>query len=263
MRPIAIITGATSGIGKAFAEALAQKGYDLVLTGRRQSLLLDVGEHLGRTYGVETTCCIVDFSKEEAFKSFLEYIETLDHVEFLINNAGYGAEASFTTDTLTNQIDMMKVHLLASTKLVHTVVQPMKKREKGTIINVSSLAGTLALPNSAMYCSTKAFLTNFSESLAMELKPFNIRVQALCPGFVHTDFHSKLNMESSKLKSRGFVRWMQPEAVVTSSLRALEKEWQVIVIPGKCNKMLPYFKALVPKKTYYRLVSKWGNHKNF
>lgn len=262
MRPIAIITGATSGIGKAFAEALAQKGYDLVLTGRRQQLLLDVGEYLGRTYGVAVTCCLVDFAKEEAFKSFLEYVETLEQIEFLINNAGYGAEASFTVDTLEHQMDMIKVHLIASTQLVHTVSQPMKKRKTGTIINVSSLAGTLSLPDSAMYCSTKAFLTNFSESLAMELKPFGIKVQALCPGFVHTDFHSKLNIESDKLKSRGPVRWMQPEDVVAYSLKALEKEWQVIVIPGKCNQLLPYLKAIVPKKTYYRLVSKWTQTKD-
>lgn len=126
----------------------------------------------------------------------------------------------------------------------------------GYIINVSSLASFNTFPTSAMYCATKSFLTSFSQSLAMELNKYNIRVQALCPGFARTDFHSKLEINESKLMNKGIVRWMSAENVVNYSLREIDKELKVIFIPGFWNKVIYQCLKIIPKGIYYKVASR-------
>ncbi|MGL5615735.1 MAG: SDR family NAD(P)-dependent oxidoreductase [Sarcina sp.] len=256
MNKVAIITGGTSGIGKSFAEKLAKRGYDLIITGRRRAIIEEVAMELSEKYKVKVEVKILELTEEEQLKEFIEYIKTKDNIEFLINNAGHGAKDSFTKDLYENQENIMKLHMLLVTKLCHIVANKMKESKKGYIINVSSLAGFNVFPTSAIYCATKGFLISFSESLAMELNKDNIRVQALCPGFARTDFHSKLKMDEKKLKNKGLIRWMSSDEVTEYSLKKIEKPLKVVVIPGFSNRVIYQCLKFIPNKIYYKVASK-------
>ena len=253
---IALITGATSGIGREYAYELGKRGYDLILVGRREEKLKQVAEDIEREFKVKTKVEILDLTDDEKFKAFVERIEKADNIEFLVNNAGYGAEDSFTRDSYDKQYAMAKVHMLVIMRLCYSLSKSMKKKNLGYIINVSSMAGFNVFPSSAMYCSTKAFLISFTQCLAMELLENNIKVQCLCPGFTRTDFHSKLNMEEKKLKNKGLVRWMSTKEVVSISLKNINKHLKVLVIPGVCNKFLYFVSKLIPKALYYKVAIK-------
>lgn len=257
MGKLALITGGTSGIGLAYAKALAAQGYDLILTGRRKEDLKKKSDYLSGTYHIKVFICLVDFKNTKAFDKFIDFIRT-QPIDILINNAGYGLEKSFMEDELENQLDMLKVHVHASVILAHVVASSLKKRERsGAIINVCSLAAYTPLPTSAMYCSTKSFLISFSKALAMELKPFGIKVQALCPGFVHTDFHSRLNIPKEACKNRGIITWATPKEVVLESLQALERN-QIFLVPGSLNKIAYHLLKFVPNKAYLAAVSHYS-----
>ena len=261
MKQTALITGATSGIGKAYAVAYAAKGYDLILTGRRQNLLESFAQDLFAHFKVKVTICLIDFSNAKAFREFIKFIQTSCPIHVLINNAGYGLENSFTEDSFGRQWDMVNVHVKASVELAHLIATNLKEQGlSGTIINVCSLASMIPLPSSAMYCSTKSFLVKFSESLALELKPYRIKVQALCPGFVQTDFHHKLGIDQEKCCTKGVVTWMRPEEVVEASLKALHSNWQVICIPGIWNKVAYQVIKRVPHTWYYRALQTYDAH---
>lgn len=252
----AIITGATSGLGREFSYNLASKGYSLIIVGRREELLNNTAKEIKDKYKVNVIVKILDLSKESELREFIKETHEVEDVEFLINNAGHGAEESFMKDRIENIEEMIGVHILATARLCHAIAERMKKRKKGYIINLSSLASFNVFPTSAMYCATKSFLTSFSQSLAMELQPFNINVQALCPGFVRTDFHSRLKMDESKLKNKFIVRWMIPKEVVEISLKSIERRMKVIVIPGFWNKVIYQCLKFIPKRLYYKLASK-------
>lgn len=256
MKKTAIITGATSGIGKEFSLRLGEKGYNLILIGRREKLLKEVANNIEQNFKVKVEINILDISNEQELEGFINKISSYNNIEFLINNAGHGAEDSFTKDSIENQIEMINVHIMASVKLAYVVANKMKKNKKGYIINLSSLASFNAFPTSGMYCGTKSFLTRFSESLALELLNYNIKVQALCPGFTKTDFHSKLKMDENKLQNKGLVKWMIPKEVVDISLKNIDKKLKVIVIPGFYNKIMYIVSKMTPKFIYYKVALK-------
>lgn len=260
MKKTALITGATSGIGKAYAVAYAAQGYQLILTGRRRELLESFAHDLSTYFKIKVTVCLVDFTNTKDFNSFIGYIETALPIHVLVNNAGYGLKKSFTEDTFNVQWDMVNVHVKASIHLAHLISANLKVLGlTGTIINVCSLASMIPLPTSAMYCSTKSFLVKFSESLSLELKPYGIKVQALCPGFVHTDFHDKLGIAKEKCHTKGIVTWMGPEEVVKDSLKALKHNWQVICIPGIWNKAAYQMLKIIPRNLYYKAITEYDS----
>lgn len=252
----ALVTGATSGLGKEFSVRLAERGYSLIIIGRRKELLSKLKEYIEDKYNVLVIERIMDLTDDEKVNSLVNEIDEKYDIEFLVNNAGHGAEDSFIEDKLENQEEMIGVHILSSVRLCHKIGNEMKKKNKGYIINVSSLASFNVFPTSAMYCATKSFLTSFTQSLAMELDKYNIRVQCLCPGFVRTDFHSKLGMNESKLRNKLIVRWMIPKDVVKISLKSLNKRLNVLVIPGFWNKVIYQCLKIIPKRLYYKLSSK-------
>lgn len=255
MRPVGLITGATSGIGRAYAYALAQKGYDLILVGRRVELLKQTATALTKEYGTNVIITVLDFRIDSSFQRFLNW---LDHqnIDCLINNAGYGLEQSFTDDYYTVQADMLKVHVERTLALSHLVTKKMKIKRSGQIINVCSLAAYIPLPSSAMYASTKMFLIRFSECLSLELAEYNIRVQALCPGFVYTDFHKKLHLSNDMSHAMKYIPFMTSEDVVTASLYALNITNKVIVVPGKFNSMAYLILNYCPKALYHSIVTR-------
>ncbi|MEA3560167.1 MAG: SDR family oxidoreductase [Candidatus Omnitrophota bacterium] len=250
----ALITGATSGIGAAFAAHLAQSGYNLIITGRREKIIQKVAGEIKTNYKVDVRVILADFSMKNDLDRLTAYLNEIDNIEILVNNAGFGNRKLFFDDDFNNQEKMLKVHINAVVRLTRRIVPKMIKNGKGIIINVSSLAAFLPSSTTGIYCATKAFINTFSESMHIILKDKNIKVQALCPGFTRTDFHQKLDIGRSMLKNKGIIRWMAADDVVKISLAALKKR-KVIVIPGFFNKLIKLLITLLPKNLYYKSAS--------
>ncbi len=234
----AVITGGSSGLGETFAENLAQIGFDIVLSARREQKLREIAQRLEETYGIKTEIVLKDLSIDTQVDELADTLKKRNDVDVLVNNAGFGSSGHFTEENFEARLNMMKVHMWAPVKRMHAVLPKMKKRKRGAIINTASLASFLPAKGASMYSSTKAFLRVFSESLHYEVKEHNIRIQALCPGFVHTEFHKTADLTDLK-KSTSKLLWMDAQKVIDKSLRALKKD-KVVVVPGLINKIGQY-----------------------
>lgn len=254
-KQIAVVTGASSGIGRAFAEEYARRGYDLILTGRRTGVLDSLSAELRERWKVEVETAIFDLSDPEELELFAANIAAR-RISVLVNNAGFGSPRAFSVDAYENQLRMIKVHVEAVVRLCHAVLPAMREEGEGTIINVSSLASFFPAPLDALYSGTKAFLTRFSEALQLEQSGTGIRVQALCPGFIRTEFHERLGLgKEFNRKSSGIFRWMEPQELVRSSLKALDRRKPpVIVVPGLFYRFLYLIHKLVPRSIIYRTM---------
>jgi short-subunit dehydrogenase len=251
-RKIALITGATSGIGKAFAHEFARQGYDLIITGRRRALIEMTAEQLHAFYGVQVRVIIADLRNVADVNRLLAVIENEDRIEALVNNAGYGLTRLFHDDTLQSQMEMLDVHVNAPIMFIHKVLPGMISRNRGIIINVSSLAAYMPTHTNVMYSSSKAFFINFSESLTMELKRYDgIKIQCLCPGYTRTDFHKRRQITELGIKSR--ILGLEPSKVVKYSFKCLRKG-RVVCIPGFMNRVIMYLLPLLPRPVYYRIA---------
>ncbi len=253
-RQTALITGATSGIGKAFAEHFASRGYDLILTGRRKEVITAVARRLKQAYGIAVTVVIAELSDRRGVRPVLRTIMKTDDLSVLVNNAGYGERSLFINLPVREHLDMVEAHVNAVLRLVHAALPRMIKKKNGIIINVASLGAYAPAPINGVYGGTKSFLNVFTESLHMEVRRYGIRVQSLCPGFTRTDFHRKLGIEEEIKKNRT-IRWMAPERVVKISMKRLGKG-KVICIPGIRNKILYHAARLMPRRIYYRMTEK-------
>ena len=253
-RKSALITGATSGIGKAFAFEFARKGYDLIITGRRQQEIYAVADQLKKDYKIRVTVLTIDLSVHDDLARLIKLVQKKKNIEILVNNAGFGLSEKFYEDQVNNQLKMLKVHVTAPLVLIHRIIPQMIKQGSGTIINVASLAAYTPTPDNAMYTGTKSFLINFTESLHMELHNYGIRVQCLCPGLTHSDFHNKLNKIKLPVSGHRFI-WMNPAEVVNYSLNCLEKD-KIICIPGASNRAMVGIISIMPRRFYYFLMNR-------
>jgi len=254
-RPLAIVTGATSGIGAAFASALAAAGHDLLVTGRRREVIERVAAEIRRRHGVAVEVLIADLADPAELAALEARVRAASGLAMLVNNAGYGSRAAFLEDSSDSQAAMLRVHAEAAVRLCHAAVPPLAEAGRGGIINVASVAAFLSNPGGIMYSATKIFLVSFSESLAMRLRATGIRVQALCPGLVRTDFHDRLGIEASRLVDRGPVRWMTADRVAALSLAALERG-TVVYVPGMLNRLLLAASRALPRRLYYAVASR-------
>jgi hypothetical protein len=242
---IVFITGATSGIGAAFARLYASLGYDLVLTGRREQKIRELADELSSGYKINAEIILADLSEASDIEKVVKRIESLKNIEVLINNAGFGNEKDFENDDIDIHMKMVTVHNEVPVRLSHAVLAQMIGRGSGSVINVSSLGGFVPNAPGLLYGATKAFLINFSEALNISLDRYGIRVQALCPGFTRTDFHEKLGYGNEGLKNHGLFRWMAAGRVVQESYRCLKKK-RAVCIPGFLNKVLYLIIKLAP-----------------
>jgi uncharacterized protein len=250
-RKLAIVTGATSGIGRAYACYFAAQGYNLLITGRRKALISQLAWQLETNYGISAETVIADLTKKNHLNRLLRTISLRDNAEVLINNAGYGLDSSFSSDELSHQMDMMKVHINAPLMLIHAVLPVMIRNKSGIIINVSSLAASMPTAKNGMYTGTKSFIRNFTESLHMDVSGHGIKVQCLCPGFTYSDFHrnSQLNEHVRP------IFWMKPSQVVDYSIYCLKKG-QVICIPGFLYRVVNRVTTLMPRRLYYPIANR-------
>ncbi|MBN2510583.1 MAG: SDR family NAD(P)-dependent oxidoreductase [Spirochaetales bacterium] len=253
----ALITGATSGIGAAYARQLASRGISLILAGRRKEVLGALAERLESLHGITVELVIGDLSDPSAVDAVIEAGNKRKPLRYLINNAGYGSESPFFDDGWEQQEPMLRVHIDAAARITHALAPcvSVPGGSKGGIIFVSSLASFVSSPSSVLYCSTKAFLNSFAASVAVSLYPRRIPVQALCPGFTRTDFHDKLHIPRSRLKNRFIIRWMKADTVAAISLKKLKMN-RIIVVPGFLNNLVRVLAAAVPAWIYLPLASR-------
>ena len=252
-RPCALVTGATSGIGAAFASRLAQKGFDLILHGRRQKELMDRAKNLERSYSTSVEIIIAELSRPDEIRKVEERINSLDRLDMLVNNAGYWEPGVFWEHSPDSLEAMIMVHNVAPVRFIRAALPRMLERDKGDIINVSSLGAYLNMVTLENYGATKAYLISFTESLHVALMETGIRVQALTPGFTVTEFHSRLGADFTKEQRT----WMQPEEVVDESLRALGKG-PVVCIPGFKRRFIMKLISMLPRSVHYRIMKTIG-----
>ena len=251
--PVALITGASSGIGAEYARQLAFKGYDLIIHGRRLENLQALADEIKLKYKVNVNIETGDLTDRTQIDKLAEIIRNTENFEMLINNAGFGCRERFHLEDLQFHLDMLTVHLTATIILTHAAIPNMLRRGKGFIINVASVAGFFAAPRSSMYCSTKAFLNTFSESLYLDLKGTDVMVQTLCPGFTLSDFHKKLGYDPN---DPAFKNFMTAEFVVSQGLKDLDKG-KVYSIPGAKYKFFVILSKVLPKKILHYGMTKY------
>lgn len=240
-RPIALITGATSGIGAAFAELLASENHDLVIVARDLPRLNQRADEWRGKFGVEVEVIQADLSRDEDIRRIELRLQNISRpIEVLINNAGFGINKSFTSSDIAEEIALLDVLVTAPMRLMHAALPGMKDRNSGTIINVSSVAGWIA---GGSYSAAKSYLTVLSESLHTELKATNVRVHALCPGFTRTEFHQRGNMKMGGLP-KWF--WLSAEQVVKDSWIAATAG-KALSIPGRQYKVLSFITRFGPR----------------
>jgi short-subunit dehydrogenase len=244
----ALITGATAGLGRAFADKLAAERHDLVLVARDEARLAKVADEVGTRYGVSCEVLPADLLDDEQRGRVEERVA--DSVDVLVNNAGFGQRKAFWDTTVEEQERQLDLLVRVVLRLTHAAVGPMMERHAGAIVNVSSTAG---FAHRGPYSAHKAWVTNFSEGLAMELRPHGVRVMALCPGWVRTEFHQRMGADMSSVPS---FMWLNAPEVATEAWNDLRKG-KSLSIPSVRYKVLIGASKIIPRTVVDR-VSKIG-----
>jgi short-subunit dehydrogenase len=245
-RRLVLITGASSGIGLAFARTYAAHGWDVAVTARRADRLEKLVEEIRLRFGVEAHALPADLADpatpEALQKSLLALGRTVDG---LVNNAGYGLTGGFNGNALENHQKLMQVMMTAPVELIHRFAPGMVEQKFGRIINVASLAGFLpASPGDPLYGPIKTFLTRFSQSLHLEMRDHGVHVTALCPGFTYTEFHDAVG--ASKLsKAIPEWAWMGADEVAREGYVAAEAN-RAACVPGAPNKAAAALLKVLP-----------------
>lgn len=233
----ALITGASSGIGKEFAFQLARLGVNLILMARRIELLETLKGEIEQNYKIKVSILQVDLSKAN-WKQSVHGIENLN-VEFVINNAGTGYPFEFGTFDFTTDKELIQLNCITPLELTHLFLPKMKVKRHGGIIFVSSLMGMQGVPYMAQYSGTKGYLLNLGESLFTECKNYNVNIQVLLPGATKTPGANKYEIDYTKLP----IKWMKTEEVVSFSLKKFGQK--ALVIPGRVNKISSFFNTCI------------------
>ena len=249
---VTLITGASSGIGEAFARRLAEEGHNLVLVARSEDKLRALCDELKAEHGITAHFIAIDLVDFEADRRLFQ--ETERHgleVDWLINNAGFGSMGDFAALDLERELEMINLNICALVALTHRYLQGMRSRKSGTIINVSSAAGFQPIPFMATYAATKAFVTAFSEAIAEENRPFGVQVLALCPGSTDTNFFKNANIDRMiSVKGQQTV-----DDVVETALNAADGR-KSKVVSGWTNYLVATATNFVPNSLITRVMGK-------
>jgi short-subunit dehydrogenase len=243
----ALVTGASSGIGLAFARVLAERGYDLILTARRQDRLQAVAEDLSQRHHVRVVVEPVDLAQPDAVERLVAAVDARAlPVDVLINNAGFGVPGSYVDTTWAEQQRFLQVLVVALAELAHRLMPGMIERRWGRIVNVASLAGLLpGVAGHTLYAASKAFVITFSESLALEAVPHGVHVTASCPGFTVTEFHDVTGTRDKVNRLPKFM-WTDADSVARASYAAVMAGIPVFV-PGRVNRSIATLARILPR----------------
>ena len=241
---VVLLTGASSGIGEAFARKLAPE-HDLLLIARRKERLDALAQEFQSRFGTATEMLRADLTKEGDLSRVAERLENHPFLVLLINNAGFGSKGRFWQSPLEEQEDMHRLHIMATVRLTHAALRNLVPRDVGGIINVASVSAFVRNAGSVSYGATKSWMTSFTEGLYLELKGMGSRVtvQALCPGFTYSEFHDKMSVDRRRLA--GSALWMTAQEIVEASLDGLHKR-KLFVIPGWRYRLITIFVTKIP-----------------
>ena len=241
----ALVTGATAGIGESFTRLLAENNYNIVLVARDMPRLHERASQLQSQFNVQTHIIQADLSTDAGCAAVEEYI-TNNQIDVLINNAGFGINKAFTMSELKAEQEMFDVLVRTPMRLMHIVLPGMKQRNKGVVINVSSVAGYIA---GGSYSAAKTYLTVISESLHTELAGTNIKISALCPGFTRTEFHQRGRMSMKGLPS---FMWLNSDRLVAKAWSDALKG-KAVSIPGWQYQLLVFVIHSLPRSVIRRV----------
>ncbi|WP_374575186.1 SDR family NAD(P)-dependent oxidoreductase [Phenylobacterium sp.] len=246
-RRLALVTGASAGIGAALARIYASHGYDVALTARRVDRLARLGEEIRLRFGVETLSFPADLAQAGAVDAILEHLTAHGRVvDVLVNNAGYGLPGVFADTSWEEQAAFLQVMLHAPTELAHKTLPGMVERRFGRILNVASLAGLV--PGAAghtLYGAAKSYLVRFSQSLHLENQQTGVHVTALCPGFTFSEFHDVNGTREQLSKATPQWLWMGPDEVAAAGYEAAEAN-RPVAVPGAPNKAIAAVAKTLP-----------------
>ena len=241
----ALVTGASAGIGESYAKQLAATGNDLVLVARDLTRLEALAAELKSAHGVQVEVLQVDLSDRAQLDKVCARAAQSD-IDLVVNNAGFGIKQPFVGGTIEAEQNLLDVLVIAVMRITHAAMPGMIARDRGGVINVSSIAGWMS---SGTYSSAKAWVTSFSEALATHHKKTNVHVLALCPGYTRTEFHSRANMETETIPNW---MWLDVDAVVAKSLKDFEKG-KPISVPGMQYKFLSLVAQYLPRPIVRKL----------
>lgn len=244
--PTALITGATAGIGLAFARRLAADGYQLILVARDAARLDQVAGELRTEHGIKTEVLVADLS-DRAQLATVE-LRVGEGIDLLVNNAGFGLGRPFWVNDVAEEQRMLDVLVTAPMRLAHAAVRDMRDRQSGAVINVASVA---AFTPRGTYSAAKAYVVNLSEWLNQFCAPHGVRVMALCPGLVRTEFHDRGGMDMSHLPR---LAWLDATKVVDAAMADLARG-KAVSIPSRRYKVVVAASRLLPRQLVGRIAS--------
>jgi short-subunit dehydrogenase len=235
----ALVTGATAGIGESFTRLLAENNYNVVLVARDLPRLQERAQVLEAKYQVQTHCIQADLSTDAGCSVVESYIAS-NQIDVLINNAGFGINKAFTVSELEEEQKLLDVLVRTPMRLMHVALPLMKQRDRGVVINVSSVASFIA---GGTYSASKSYLTVLTESMHTELAGTNVKISALCPGFTRTEFHQRGRMSMKGLPN---FMWLDSDELVAKAWRDALKG-KAISIPGWQYQLLVFVIQRLPR----------------
>jgi short-subunit dehydrogenase len=248
--PVALVTGATAGLGAAFARHLAGEGNDLVLVARDEARLASARADLEERFGVRVETLPADLASAAGRAAVSARILADDRpVELLVNNAGIGLYRAFGKATVDDEDRMLDVNVRAVVQLSHAAVQGMRARGRGIILNVASVAGFVPRPETVTYGAGKAYVVAFTEGLSQLLRGTGVTASVVCPGFTHTEFHDRAQVDMSYLPAW---MWLEADKVVADGLAAARKG-RAISVPDVKYKAIVGASRIVPRPLIRRL----------
>lgn len=252
MKRHVLITGASSGIGKALANEFAKHGHDLLLVARRETLLKENADKLKKQYGIDVRTFSIDLTENNAIEKLHAYcMENHLDIYILINNAGMGAQGKFIDIALDRQEKIIALNISSVMKMCHIFAQDMKEKRDGTITNICSTTAFMPLANEAVYAASKAFILSFSQALYEEMKPFGINVCTICPGVTNTDFFKSSGFESDHFKGA------DPDAFAHFAYQRIMHR-KPLSIHGAGNVAISMWARLFPRSFVRKVSARFG-----
>lgn len=247
----ALITGASAGIGQAFARLLAEQGYRLVIVARREERLRELAGELEHAFGVSVTPLTADLADPNAPSELARQLDELDiRPEVLVNNAGFSIREGFLEADWSTHAREIQVMMTAVTELCHRLAPAMRERGRGYIINLSSLAAFAPTAPGLLYTGIKSYVLHASQAMDMELKPHGIHVTALCPGFTWSEFHDVMGNRERMNRLPGLL-WTTAEEVAAAGYHDV-RAGKPVSVPGRVNKMLSGVSRWMPEALRYQ-----------
>jgi len=236
-RPVALVTGASAGIGRVYAQRLAARGHDLLLVARDGDRLRALCAELTEAHGVQAEALVADLSDDAGIAAVAARVRDEPRLAVLVNNAGFGTRGVIGKADRDGQARMLRLHVQAVHELTQAALPGMRERRRGWIITVASVASWVPAPGNVNYNSTKAYQRMYCEALALELAGSGVHVQAVCPGFTYSEFHDRLGTGRAGLPQWSF---LPAERVVDESLAHAAANGGPVLVPGKRWKMLSF-----------------------